>query len=159
MNELIISDFTIFIMSRIAIEQATLKQVREQNRDKVAVASYEGMLVNQHLGEADKFLIYAEKEDCYECIETRMAPPKGGGDERWKNLSETLNDCKALLVGSAGEKPVSVLEKSGLKVVQMTGLIETGLDAVFNDKDLRTLSKASMQKCGSSCRGDATGCA
>ncbi|MBK8806607.1 MAG: radical SAM protein [Bacteroidales bacterium] len=141
------------------MKKATMKQIIEQNRDKVAVASYEGMLVNQHLGEADKLLIFQAAEDGYECVETRETPPKGGADDRWLQLGEVLQDCKAILVGSAGNKPVTLLESTGIKVVQMTGLIETGLDAVFNDKDLRTISKTSAHKCGSGCRGTATGCA
>jgi len=141
------------------MKQATLKKVVEEDRKRVAVASYEGMLVNQHLGEANKLLIFEEKEDYFECVETRPTPNKGGGNARWTDLADLLSDCKAILVGSAGDKPVEILESKGLKVVQMTGLIETGLDAVFNDKDLRAISKTSAHKCGSACRGDATGCA
>lgn len=141
------------------MKKAIMQEVVDKDRTKVAVASYEGMLVNQHLGEADKLLIFESKEDGFECIETRVTPPKGGGNERWVELSEVLSDCKAILVGSAGDKPVEILERKGLKVVQMTGLISVGLDAVFNDKDLRAISKTSAHKCGSGCRGDATGCA
>jgi nitrogen fixation protein NifB len=41
----------------------------------------------------------------------------------------------------------------------MTGLIDSGLDAVYKNTPLRTLKKADMFKCGDSCKGNAQGCA
>jgi len=40
----------------------------------------------------------------------------------------------------------------------MTGLIDEGLDAVYKGKELRTLKKADVFKCGSECSGKGTGC-
>jgi len=94
----------------------------------------EGALVNQHLGEAERFLIFGQDPEAptrFRYVKTRSAPEKGTGDDRWLQLATTLQDCRALLVSAAGSNPLRILEATGLKVVQMEGLIEEGLAAVF----------------------------
>jgi nitrogen fixation protein NifB len=130
----------------------------EEERIYVAVASFEGMLVNQHLGEAKELFIYKETPKGYRFVEKRTTPPSGDGERRWLALSKTLKDCKALLAGGAGSSPVRVLQASGIRVIQMTGLIDSGLDVVYKGKILRTIKKADAFKCGQSCSGNASGC-
>ncbi len=143
------------MMRKVAEEE----QVKVQSRPYVAVATYEGMLVNQHLGEAKKLFIFKETKNGYRFIEHRLTPNPGKGNLRWAELATTLSDCRAVLTGGAGKNPSDILTSTGIKVVQMTGLIDTGLDYVYKDKVFRTLKKADMMKCGESCRGDAQGCA
>jgi nitrogen fixation protein NifB len=140
-------------------KEANAKLMEGQNRPKVAVATYEGMLVNQHLGEAKHLYIYEETKNGYKFLEQRKTAEAGKGNLRWAELAKNLSDCRALLAGGVGKNPVEILEASGVKVIQMTGLIDTGLDAVYKNTPLKTLKKADMQKCGESCRGDAQGCA
>jgi nitrogen fixation protein NifB len=128
-------------------------------RPFVAVSTYEGMLVNQHLGEAKSLYIFEETKNGYKYIEQRTTPPTGNGKLRWIELSKKLSDCRAILTGGAGESPCQVLQLAGINVIQMTGLIDSGLDAVFKKVPLRTLKKADMFKCGESCKGNAQGCA
>ena len=45
-------------------------------RPYVAVASIEGVLVNQHLGEASQIMIYGEKEGRLDLMEMRQAPSR-----------------------------------------------------------------------------------
>lgn len=124
----------------------------------VAVASYEGLMINKHLGEATDFLIYKEVEQGYELIERRHAPAKGDGDLRWINLAKTLKDCSYVLVNGVGAKPVDVLQKVGIAVVEMSGLIDNGLDAVYKGTKLKSVLKTTLGKCGDSCGGNAMGC-
>ncbi|HON51850.1 MAG TPA: NifB/NifX family molybdenum-iron cluster-binding protein [Bacteroidales bacterium] len=70
-----------------------------------------------------------------------------------------MKDCRALLVSGVGPNPLHLLEMSGLRVIQMTGLIDEGLEAVYLNKQIRTVKKADSFKCGDSCKGTATGCA
>ena len=72
------------------------------DRPYVAVASLEGALVNQHLGEASRMLIYAEKAGRISLVETRPAPAPGGGNQRWSDLAAILCDCRAVLVHGGG---------------------------------------------------------
>ena len=55
---------------------------RVSNRPYVAVASLEGVLVNQHLGEACQVLVYGEKQGRIGLVDTRQTPELGGGTAR-----------------------------------------------------------------------------
>ncbi|MBN1117274.1 MAG: radical SAM protein [Bacteroidales bacterium] len=139
-------------------EYSSKPTVPVKERPYVAVASFEGMLVNQHLGESKELFIYRETPNGYRFVEKRETPVAGNGERRWLALSSILNDCRALLTGGAGPSPVRVLESSGIRVIQMTGLIDNGLDVVYKGKVLRTIKKADAFKCGQSCSGNAAGC-
>ncbi len=130
----------------------------EDKRPYVAVASNEGILVNQHLGEAERLYIFKETPNGYKLVNQRVTPSKGAGDKRWEELADTLSDCRAILVGGVGPKPSSILGKSGIRVIEMSGLIDQGMDAVYKGTELRTITKAESFKCGSGCSGTGTGC-
>ena len=91
-------------------------------------------------------------------VEKRDTPPSGTGNKRWADLAELLNDCRALLVGGIGPSPSATIGRTGIRIVEMTGLIDEGLDAIYKGKELRTVKKADVFKCGSACSGKATGC-
>ena len=138
-------------------ESANIPLNGYEKRPYVAVASREGLLVNMHLGEAKELEIYEHKNGKYEWVETRETPPGGMGDNRWKTMSKTLNDCKALLISGVGVKPKTLLTKSGIKVIEMNGLIEEGLDAVFKGAKLMSVKKTAFS-CGTECSGSGGGC-
>lgn len=127
------------------------------DRPYIAAASSEGILVNQHLGEADRLCIYELDGNKTRLVETRPTPPSGGGEQRWMALAETIKDCRALLVASAGEAPRSVLKTKGIKVVMMEGLIEEGVRAVFNGQEIRAPLRK-QHHCGAGCGGNGMGC-
>jgi nitrogen fixation protein NifB len=104
---------------------------------KVAVASYEGVLVNQHLGMADSLLIFETGKEGCRLVDRRRTPPPGNGDERWKALSRLISDCRILLTSAAGEKPLAILAASGIKVYEVEGIIEDALIAISQGKELR----------------------
>jgi nitrogen fixation protein NifB len=140
-------------------EYASKEEPASDKRPYVAVATYEGMLVNQHLGESKELYIYRESPNGYRFVEKRETPVAGTKDQRWIVLTRLLNDCRAILVGGAGPNPVRILQASGIRVIQMTGLIDSGLDTVYKGKVLRTIKKADAFKCGQGCSGNAAGCA
>ncbi|MBZ4658341.1 MAG: nitrogenase cofactor biosynthesis protein NifB [Desulfacinum sp.] len=137
---------------------------RDGLRPYVAVASHEGVLVNRHLGEADRLQIWAPAEGGYRLVEERPTPPRGTGDERWRTLASRLGDCRALLANAAGENPCRVLEREGLAVVVMEGLIADGLEAVYQGRSVRPLARrrpgaaCSGPREGRTCGGDGLGC-
>lgn len=137
---------------------ATSAMPRSKERPYVAVASYEGLMINQHLGEAKEMLIYEETETGYDLVEKRAMPSKGDGDIRWIKLAKALEDCSYALVNGVGKRPVEVLQSVGVSVVEMQGLINDGLDAVYKGKKLKSVIKTKMTKCGDSCNGNGTGC-
>ncbi len=129
-------------------------------RPYVAVATMEGVLVNQHLGEARRFQVWCEDGNGgYQLVEERDAPPAGGGTARWLNISRILGDCRAILVNDLGHTPKEILTKKGIKPVTMAGFIEKGLQAVYTGKGLHVL-QGRMRKCSSrgACTGEGTGC-
>jgi nitrogen fixation protein NifB len=126
-------------------------------RPCVAVATLEGLLVNQHLGEAARLAVFRPVDNGFELVETRRTPPPGGGHTRWQELAESLYDCRALLVASAGESPRSVLAKHGIKVIFMEGLIEEGLASVYQGVEIRSPMRKE-HRCGSGCAGNGQGC-
>jgi nitrogen fixation protein NifB len=135
-----------------------------KNRPYIAVASREGALVNMHLGESASILIFKQDTETasgFKFVEIRTAPTPGGGSSRWSALADTLIDCRAFLVNAAGPAPKSALEARGIEVVEMEGLIEEGLSAIFANQPIPATLKRRFTSCGSgtSCRGTGTGCA
>ncbi len=130
----------------------------DKTRPHVAVASYEGILINKHLGEALEYYIYKQTENGYVLVEKRPAPSKGQGDVRWLELATILHDCSYILVSGVGKRPVDILQRAGIAVVEMSGLIDNGLDAVFKGEKLKTVLKIKMSKCGDNCKGNGMGC-
>ncbi len=92
----------------------------QESRPYVAVATREGMLVNQHLGEARGFTLFGidpEDEEEFTAVETREAPEPGSRDDRWAVLAESLKDCRAVLVNAAGSTPKKALSAAGIHVI------------------------------------------
>jgi nitrogen fixation protein NifB len=103
--------------------------------------------------------IFEQSRNGYHFVETRNTPPEGGGMERWRALANgTLADCRAILVGGIGETPMRVLHENGIKVIQMSGLIDAGLDAVYLNLPVKTLCRSDYTRCGDACRGTGSGC-
>jgi len=131
-------------------------------RPYIAVASHEGMLVNQHLGEAARVILFKEDKSTpsgFKFHEVRKMPEPGAGPARWAELADVLHDCRALLVSAAGPQPKRALEDHGLSVVEMEGLIEEGLTAIFAGKPIPASLSRRFTSCGSGCKGTGTGCA
>ena len=129
-----------------------------EKKPHVAVASYEGLMINQHLGESKSLYIFRENDGKYELVEKRETPAKGNGDLRWINLAKSLQDCSYILVNGVGARPTEVLSRVGIAVVEMAGLIDNGLDAVYKGRKLKSVLKTKLTKCGESCGGSGTGC-
>ena len=156
----IIGEINTEAMMQKMAEAAAMPKNPAECRPYIAVASIEGVLINQHLGEADRFLIYS-MDDAGECllVDSRTAPSPGGGEERWKALADKLNDCRAVLVNGAGNSPKKVLNASGIDVLVIEGVIEEAVHGLFTGQDLKHLMKSSqIHACGSSCSGTGGGC-
>ena len=124
----------------------------------VAVASMEGMLINQHLGEAKNLLIFQQKNGEVELLESRKTPPGGGGMQRWKDLAASIRDCRALLVSGIGESPKNVLIAEGVEIMVIEGLIDDAVGQLFEGEDISHLVKREKTVCGAACSGGGGGC-
>lgn len=131
----------------------------QKDRSYVAVATLEGILVNQHLGEAASLQIWGNNGDGYQLVEVRATPEPGTGLKRWQDLAQILSDCRALLISGIGDNPRKVLETAGVLPVEMGGFIESGLDVIYRGGNPGSL-KYRRQGCakGAGCQGDGGGC-
>lgn len=139
------------------LQSASMFGDPDKPRPYVAAATLEGVLVNQHLGEAEQIAVFEKTDDGFQLVEMRRAPVPGGGNQRWLDLAETLHDCRALLVASAGRAPQTVLAEQGIQVVMMEGLIDEGLDAIYRGVPVRAPMRK-QHRCGSGCTGNGLGC-
>lgn len=137
---------------------ASLPPIPARQRPYVAVATQEGVLVNQHLGEARTFQIWGAEEGAYRLIETRKAPSAGGGIRRWHQLARILGDCRAVLISGVGETPAEILEKSGTRAIEAAGFIEEGLAAVYEGRKVGSLKGRSRSCASGKCGGSGNGC-
>jgi nitrogen fixation protein NifB len=129
-------------------------------RPYVAVASMEGILINQHLGEADKLWIFEFDEISPKLVAMRDAPEEGGGNTRWRELAKSLEDCHTILVSGVGRSPRWVLENSGLRVFEAAGLISLAMESLHRSGEVPVAMQKQFKSCGSSgCQGTGTGCA
>jgi nitrogen fixation protein NifB len=140
-------------------EYASRLHLETEGRPYVAVGTNEGLLVNLHLGEATVLYIYRQTAKGFQFVEERRTPAPGTGDRRWLELARLLSDCRALLVSGAGEIPKSVLNGCSVHVIEMTGLIDEGLEGVYHHRVIRSIAKPDAFRCGSGCKGNAQGCA
>ena len=143
---------------KMAIEEAVMPMKNVKEGPYVAVATLEGMLVNQHLGEAQLLQIYEFDKDHASVIEQRLTPKSGGGAKRWRELAGILHDCRTLVVNGIGENPKQILSDTGLEIIVVEGMIEEVVTGIFKGEDLKHLIKRSKTVCGLSCSGTGGGC-
>jgi len=127
-------------------------------RPYVAVASMEGTLVNQHLGEAARLFIYGFNDDEVSLVDIRQTPEPGGGDDRWGDLSTIISDCGSVLVSGIGTRPKTVLSRNGIEAYEVEGIIEDALLALFTGGSINGFTKRPMPRCGEGCSGGGIGC-
>ena len=133
---------------------------RSPARPYVAVASMEGIFVNQHLGESAGLWIFELSNGKATLVQRRSTPPSGGGPERWESMSEMLCDCNTVLVSGIGPSPLAILENSGLRVVAMEGLAREGIEAILSGKAIPKILLKKEGHCGigQQCSGNGMGC-
>ncbi|MGA9494703.1 MAG: radical SAM protein [Terriglobales bacterium] len=135
-------------------------ELANPDRPYVAVASMEGFLVNQHLGEATRLWVFGPGDPNPRLIDTRATPEPGEGMGRWRELAQTIQDCRAVIVSGIGRKPRWALEKAGLKVVEASGLISQAVSTLYESGDVPTSMRKPFRPCGSGseCHGSGAGC-
>jgi nitrogen fixation protein NifB len=135
------------------------KTLKYFERPFVAVATLEGALINQHLGEAYKLQIYGQHNgNKIQLIESRLTPEPGNGNDRWLKLAEILKDCRALLAAGVGKNPKQILSESGIEVYEIEGLIEDAVGRFYNGENINHMIKRNVTSSKSACSGTGAGC-
>jgi len=133
----------------------------QDDRPHIAVATREGLLINQHLGEAKRFQIWGKAGDgAFRLIDERQAPTAGCGPNRWEDLARILSDCRAVLVGAIGDAPRKILAERGVMPAACSGFIEDALRLAYGDSGVGGLEvlRAKQGGLGKQCCGAGDGC-
>jgi nitrogen fixation protein NifB len=129
-----------------------------ERRPYVALASHEGALINQHIGEASRFWVFEPQPDGPPAlVEMRDAPDSGGGLARWDKLADLLEDCKAVFTSAVGNTPRRILEQRGIRVIEAVGVASDAIVAWNATGQVPRGMQKLFQGCGG-CSGTGTGC-
>jgi nitrogen fixation protein NifB len=131
-----------------------------KNKPYIAITSTNGVLINQHLGEASHLWIFGYQNKKVELIEKRSIAEAQFSSNRWSNIAAILSDCAALLVNGIGAAPLGTLKKEGLFVEAVRGSVSESLEALFTGKPIAQKSLKLAGNCGvgGGCSGSGGGC-
>ena len=129
---------------------------------KVAVASSDGVWINEHFGHAESFLVYEVQESGeFELLERRITIPDGEVSEdhgRASRSAELLADVNAVLVKQIGKHASALLEGKGIHVYSLNLSIFKALQTFGKKQKLiQNLATgcggcSSKGGCGSGCK-------
>ena len=128
------------------------KAAEPAHKTRVALTSREGVLVNQHLGEAQRFLIYELNSGEAALLEEREAPGPGTGDIRWQTMCVQLKDCGWIAVSGIGGKPQEILESAGIRTVVVSGTVSEVAGSLLTGEDVSHLAVNNFKCSGGSGR-------
>ena len=99
---------------------------------KIAVASSDGIVVNDHFGRAKDFYIYQidNSEQIYFLEKRNVTPVCEGGNHdqvRLKTNVKKIGDCKYLLVSRIGSGAADMAAESGIESYEIPGVIEESI--------------------------------
>ena len=112
---------------------------------RIAVASSDGIVVNNHFGRARAFYIYAQNEEKTELLEVRKLPPvceMGEHDEaRLQENVDKLSDCTHLLASRIGNGARAALERRGISCYEIPGIISESIEQLVKYEQVNELFK------------------
>jgi predicted Fe-Mo cluster-binding NifX family protein len=110
---------------------------------RIGVATSDNVVVNQHFGRADKFLIVDVKDDDMSITEERYVKPVCDGgehdDNRLDENAELLRDCDYLLVSKIGNGALSVLESKGIQAYEIPDFIDNAVTRLLAYVEIQNL--------------------
>lgn len=111
----------------------------------VAIATTDEIVVNSHFGKATHFLIVKMNMDSflYEVVETKDVSPicQGGNhnDEDLLKRIDEFKDCQYILVSRVGEIARNEIEKKGIEIYEIPGVIEESLHNLYTHLQIQKL--------------------
>ena len=97
---------------------------------KIAVATTDGITVNEHFGMADKFQLYVITSEGPVKVGEAPVEKLSTGDkkhpfdkERFQAIADALNGCERVYVTKIGDRPAEELKKAGIESVVYEGEI------------------------------------
>ncbi|MDS1030229.1 NifB/NifX family molybdenum-iron cluster-binding protein [Bacillota bacterium LX-D] len=109
---------------------------------RIALASSNGKVIDQHFAQARNFQIVDLFEDRYLLVETRNIQPVPGGKGHstgvWENIAGLLADCEGVFVSRIGYGAAAYLNSIGLRVFEAPYPLESVLKKLLAGKILET---------------------
>lgn len=110
---------------------------------RIAVASSDGIVVNEHFGRAEKFYIYDSDEEELDLVEvrnvSRVCELGNHDDDRLRENAETISDCQYLLVSRIGQGASRVVESLGVEPYEIPGIITESIEQLIKYRKLQAL--------------------
>ncbi len=111
---------------------------------KIAVATSDGIVVNQHFGRADAFRIYDVNEDntVHFAEERKVVPVCQAGtheDTKMRENCRSLSDCKYVLASRIGQGAINALEHQGVSPMELPGVIEESIKRLIAYDEVQAL--------------------
>lgn len=99
---------------------------------KIAVASSDGKIIDEHFGKADRFFIFEIKDNRFELIEERKNIPicgtNGHAEEKVTETVKLISDCEAVFINRIGIGPALALQDKGVNVYEVSITIDEALE-------------------------------
>jgi nitrogen fixation protein NifX len=100
---------------------------------RIAAASSDGVIIDQHFGKADKFLIFEIEDNVTKLIEERQNTPicgtNGHAVEKVNDTVTLISDCEAVFVSKIGMGPALALQDKGITVFEVSISINEALES------------------------------
>ncbi len=111
---------------------------------KIAVASSDGINVDQHFGRARGFRIYLLHDSGYEYLETRNtdAPCSGQShdDNALEQAAARISDCRGVVVTQIGAGAIDALIGHRVMAFTLPGTVEEAFASLIKSKRFATRS-------------------
>jgi nitrogen fixation protein NifB len=104
-----------------------------ETRPYIAVATVDGISVNQHLGKAHNLWIYENRDGKPYRREARSIIRQQRSANRWNDIADAIPDCAAILVSALGQQPLRDLRSKGLFVEAVEGDVKTIVGSLFTN--------------------------
>lgn len=101
---------------------------------RVAIASNDGRMVNEHFGRASCFMIFRRHGEAWEKLEERETSPACAGnehnDDQLEKTAELIADCRGVAISQIGPGAVDALLARNIFPFMLEGTIDEAL-AIF----------------------------
>ncbi|WP_243375232.1 NifB/NifX family molybdenum-iron cluster-binding protein [Geotalea sp. SG265] len=117
---------------------------------RVAVASSDGQTINEHFGQASRFIIYEVEDDgSHRQVETRQVTP-GCSAHAPGGAADQLGDVQAVFAAQVGPGSSAALQEKGIKAFNLNGSIAKALTAYGKRRKLFEAHIPGVSSCGPS---------
>jgi hypothetical protein len=106
--------------------------MKEKDNMKIAIATTDGKIVDQHFGRAQKFSIYEKSDSGLKLLEERKTisyckcsdcGPHEFFADRLEEVSSKIKDCQVIVACQIGKVPSEKLYEKGFQVISYEGEI------------------------------------